>query len=127
MAYSYLAFLVAFLPYFLSPLLFTSPSLSSLPSEIIFALPYVAPVIAGVALSYLFPQNKTRHSVVLGTLIAASFAIGNLVAPHIGLWSDLPGLYYSSWIFLFSLPIAIFLVVAGSGLKSLWGTNEKDT
>jgi hypothetical protein len=50
------------------------------PSELIFVLPYAAALVAGLVLSYKFPQHKTKHALSLGILISVSLGAINLVA-----------------------------------------------
>lgn len=96
----------------------------SLPSEITFAFPYIAPVVAGLVLAHKSssPSNETKNAFLLGVLISLLLGTLNLLTP-----SDLPGVYYSVWVFVLSLPITLFLVFAGTGLKGLWSKITHDT
>jgi len=120
-AIGYAVFLVIASPAYLSP------AWNVPPSEIIGFFPYIAAVVAGLVLAHLTSSHETRNALVLGSLISLSLGLLNLLAPYVGLGSDLPGLYHSVWIVLLSLPVTLFLVFAGTGLKGLWGKIAHDT
>jgi hypothetical protein len=96
----------------------------ALPSEIAFVFPYIAAVIAGLVLAHQCssPSHETKNALLLGIFISLLLGLLNWLGP-----SDLPGLYYSAWIFMLSLPVTLFLVFAGTGLKGLWGKITHDT
>lgn len=90
----------------------------ALHSEITFIFPYIAAVVAGLILAHQSssPSHETKNALLLGIFISLLLGLLNWLAP-----SDLLGLYYSGWVFLLSLPVTLFLVFAGTGLKGLWG------
>lgn len=85
----------------------------ALPVEITFVFPCLAAVIAGWVLAHqsTSPSHETRNALLLGIFISLLLGLLNWLAP-----SDLPGPYYSLWISLLSLPVALFFVFAGTGL-----------
>lgn len=85
----------------------------ALPVEITLVFPCLAAVIAGWVLAHqsTSPSHETRNALLLGILISLLLGLLNWLVP-----SDLPGPYYSLWISLLSLPVALFFVFAGTGL-----------
>ena len=109
---SFLTFLIIYLPIYLR---FTSNNfIATFLSSLAPLLPYFAAFFSGLTLAYFSKFNQWFNSLLLTALISLSLGFANYFLP-----SDLPGFYYSAWISALSFPIALFLVVAGLGAKSL--------
>ena len=77
-------------------------------------LPYLAVIISGFLLERNSDTNTKFSTVILTVLISLSLGIANYFGP-----SDFPGLKATAWIFGISLPIVLFLVIAGRGLNEI--------
>jgi hypothetical protein len=109
---AYLVFLALYLPIYLrfTPYGFTKTISSNLAPW----LPYLAIFFSGLAMAYYSNFNRRFNALLLTVLIALSFGLANYFGP-----SDFPGFYSSVWVTGLSLPIVLFLVVAGLGARNL--------
>jgi len=77
-------------------------------------LPYIAVTISGSLLARYTKNALKVNTVILTLLISLSFGMANYFGP-----SDFPGLKATGWVIGISIPIVLFLVIAGQGLNEI--------